>query len=107
MNEASRTPWLVLRTGADRACPRLLGIFARWRLLAYGFTFPVFYAAFFLYLLWSGVWLLDRDGIPVYFDFTNHYAAGLMSLHADTAAIYSPTEFIKAQDSLVVGASHV
>ena len=68
MKELLKIP--SIGTGSCRI-PRLLGIFATWRLLAYGYTFPVFYAAFFLYLHWRGLWLLDRSGIPVYHDFTD------------------------------------
>ncbi len=48
MSEALRT--VQAQESLDQRAPRLLGVFARWRLLAYGYTFPVFYGAFFLYL---------------------------------------------------------
>src|ERR1700726_4753978 len=53
-----------------QTAPRILGVFARWRLLAYGYTFPVFYAAFFLYLYCRGLWLVNESGALVYHDFT-------------------------------------
>jgi hypothetical protein len=87
--------------GSNQKCPRLLGILATWRLLAYGYTFPVFYAAFFLYLYWRGLWLVNSSGVPVYHDFTNIFAAGLQALRGETASIYSPSDFAKFQDTLV------
>jgi hypothetical protein len=70
--------------------PALLGVFKRWRLLAYGYTFPVFYAAFFLYLLTHGLWLLKSDGFPVYHDFNRFWVAGLHALHGENASSYAP-----------------
>src|SRR6266404_6078441 len=93
----------LLGAGAksDGRCPPLLGIFATWRLLAYGYTFPVFYAAFFLYLYWRGLWLMSNSGVPVYHDFTNVFVAGLQALHGETASVYIPAEFARLQDALV------
>jgi hypothetical protein len=85
---------------------RLLGVFAAWRLLAYGYTLPIFYTSLFIYLYWIGAWLLNREGVPVYGDFTNHFVAGSLALHGDTALIYVPAEFAKVQDALV-GTGHV
>ena len=53
---------------ARSVCP--LGIFAPWRLQAYGYTLAVGYAIFAWYLYRLGVWLLDKQGVPVYHDFT-------------------------------------
>jgi arabinofuranan 3-O-arabinosyltransferase len=84
-------------SAADAGCspaqgqsPRLLGVFKRWRLLAYGYTFPVFYAAFFLYLLTHGLWLLKGEGSPVYHDFNRFWVAGLHALHGENASLYAP-----------------
>jgi hypothetical protein len=41
---------------------RLLGVFANWLLLAYGYTFPAFYVAFLPYLYFRGLWLLCKSG---------------------------------------------
>jgi arabinofuranan 3-O-arabinosyltransferase len=81
--------------------PRLLGIFANWRLLSYGYTFPVFYAVFFLYLYSHGLWLLNKDGMPVYHDFTNMFVAGWEALHGHAASVYDPVEHLKAQERLM------
>ena len=89
------------QTGARKQCPRVLGVFANWRLLAYGYTFPVFYAAFFLYLYSHGLWLLNKDGTPVYHDFTNMFVAGWEALHGHAASVYDPVEHLKAQERLM------
>src|SRR5437868_12765567 len=91
---------------ACRKTPRLLGIFAAWRLLAYGYTVAVGYAVFALYGCWLGVWLVNKEGVPLYHDFTCAFVAGLQALHGNTASIYIPAEFIKAQEALV-GTGHV
>jgi arabinofuranan 3-O-arabinosyltransferase len=86
---------------SDRTAPRLLGVFTNWRLLAYGYTFPVFYAVFFLYLFERGLWLLNSGGIPLYHDFTYHYMAGLQALRGDIASLYDPREFTRLQEAMV------
>jgi arabinofuranan 3-O-arabinosyltransferase len=91
--------------GSDREAPRVLGIFARWRLLAYGYTFPAFYAAFFVYLYWFGTWLVNRDGVPVYGDFANQFVAGSLALRGEIASIFIPAEFVKLQQAFV-GTGH-
>jgi arabinofuranan 3-O-arabinosyltransferase len=89
-----------MRRASNRP-PRLLGVFANWRLLAYGYTFPVFYAAFFLYLYKQGLWLLNKDGMPVYHDFTYHYAGAMQVLRDDVASLYDPREFLRLQEAVV------
>jgi arabinofuranan 3-O-arabinosyltransferase len=84
-----------------RTAPRILGIFANWRLLAYGYTIPVFYVAFFAYLYSHRMWLVNPDGMPVYHDFTNMFAAGSEALHGHAASVYDPVEHLKAQEQLV------
>jgi arabinofuranan 3-O-arabinosyltransferase len=81
---------------------RVLGVFAAWRLQAYGYTFAAVYAAYFVYSsCWLGVWLVDSKGMPLYRDFTPNYVAGFLALHGHLASIYVTAEFIKAQDALV------
>ena len=93
----------IIGTGpvSGRKSRRLLGIFATWRLLAYGYTLAAFYVAFFLYLYWRGLWLVNSSGAPVYHDFTNLFVAGLQALRGETASVYIPAEFDKLQDVLV------
>lgn len=94
MSEAVRTGVIL-----DHSTPRILGIFARWRLLAYGYTFPVFYAAFFIYLYCRGLWLLNANGDPVYHDFTRFWVAGWQALYGETASLYGQAAFKHVQDT--------
>jgi arabinofuranan 3-O-arabinosyltransferase len=96
MSEALRR--VQAQASLDQNAPRPLGIFARWRLLAYGYTFPVFYGAFFLYLYRRGLWLANESGAPVYHDFTRFWVAGWQALHGETA-LHSLAEFRAVQDS--------
>jgi arabinofuranan 3-O-arabinosyltransferase len=99
MTEALRTA--EAQASSDQRAPHILGVFARWRLLAYGYTFPVFYAAFFLYLYRHGLWLANDNGAPVYHDFTCFWVAGWQALHGETASIYDLAEFKAVQAGLV------
>ena len=96
MSETFRT--IQAQASLDQTAPRLLGIFARWRLLAYGYTFPVFYAAFFLYLYWRGLWLVNESGAPVYHDFTCFWVAGWQALHGETASLSDHAAFKEVQE---------
>jgi hypothetical protein len=82
-----------------QTAPRILGVFAKWRLLAYGYTFPVFYAAFFLYLYSRGLWLANESGAPVYHDFTCFWVAGWEALHGETASLPDQAAFKEVQDN--------
>src|ERR1700752_1037865 len=97
MSEASLT--VQTRSGVDQRAPRILGVFARWRLLAYGYTFPVFYAAFFIYLYSRGLWLANGSGAAVYHDFTSFWGAGWQALHGETASLSDQPAFQEAQDN--------
>ena len=97
MSEALRT--VQPQASLDQRAPRILGVFARWRLLAYGYTFPVFYAAFFLYLYCRGLWLANESGAPVYHDFTRFWVAGWQALHGETASLHDLPAFKVIQDS--------
>jgi hypothetical protein len=87
---------------------RPLGVFAVWRLQAYGYTVAAVYAAYFLYSGWLGLWLVNSKGVARYQDFTTAFVAGLLALHGNTASIFVPAEFINAQNALlgVANASH-
>jgi Glycosyltransferase family 87 len=78
-----------------------LGIFASWRLCLYGGLFAVLWAVMLLSLYQGEHWLVKKNGVPVYTDFTNTFAAGLHALHKDTEALYIPAESLIAQDALV------
>jgi arabinofuranan 3-O-arabinosyltransferase len=97
MSEASRT--VQAQAELDQRAPRLLGVFARWRLLAYGYTFPVFYGAFFLYLYWRGLWLVNDGGAVVCHDFTYFWVAGWQALHGQSALLHDLPAFKAVQDS--------
>lgn len=86
---------------ADPHFVRPLGIFAAWRLQAYGYTLAAAYAAMFIYLYQAGTWLVDGDGRALYLDFTELFAAGLQALHGATASIYDPAQFLHVQDALL------
>jgi arabinofuranan 3-O-arabinosyltransferase len=79
--------------------PSILGIFKRWRLLAYGYTFPVFYGALFFYLYNQGLWLASGNGDPVYHDFTRFWVAGWQALHGETTSLHGQAAFKQVQDS--------
>src|SRR5438132_11768995 len=100
MSEALRS--IPVQASLDQNAPRLLGVFARWRMLAYGYTFPVFYGAFFLYLRWHGLWLADDSGAPVYHDFTDFWVAGWQAVQGETASLYGQAAFKEVQDNAVV-----
>jgi hypothetical protein len=81
--------------------PRIIGVFASWRLQAYGYALAAFYAAFLLRLYNERVWLLDSNGVPIYTEFTCQWIAGLLALHGQTASVYDPIEFLNVQRTLV------
>ena len=94
--------------GSDRVgpeprpeAPRLLGIFASWRLQAYGYTLATFYAACMVYVYWLGAWLVSARGVPLYHDFTNIWVAATEALHGKAAAVYDQAAQMKAQEALV------
>ncbi len=78
-----------------------LGIFASWRLYVYGGGFALLWAMTLLSLYQGEHWLVDKNGVPVYTDFTNVFAAGLHARHGNTAMLYIPAESLRAQDALV------
>jgi arabinofuranan 3-O-arabinosyltransferase len=85
----------------DRKFSPPLGIFANWRLHAYGYAIAGIYAAFLIAVYRAGTWLVDGAGVPVYTDFACAWAAAVQALHADAAALYDPAEFVKVQAALV------
>src|SRR6266436_9874180 len=89
------------RAVAERGSPRALGIFAAWRLQAYGYALAASYAVLLVSLYKSGFWIVDTRGVPVYSDFICPWVAGVQALHGDTALLYDPAEFAKIQEALV------
>jgi arabinofuranan 3-O-arabinosyltransferase len=90
-----------IRRPPSKFRPRPLGIFTSWRLWAYGGALATFYGALLLGFYKDGIWLVDKQGAPVYTDFTQWWVAGLQVLHGQAASLYIPAEFQKAQDALV------
>jgi hypothetical protein len=87
--------------GTRKQSPRLLGIFAAWRLQAYGYTVAAVYAASFLYAYRLGVWLVDNSGTPRLNDFVQQWIGGTQALHGETSALYDPSRFASLQTALV------
>ena len=81
---------LRIGKGADGQAVRPLGVFAAWRLQAYGYTLAAIYAAYFLFAGWLGLWLVNSKGVPRYQDFTTAFAAGLLALHGNTGQFTFP-----------------
>ncbi|MBV8578526.1 MAG: DUF2029 domain-containing protein, partial [Acetobacteraceae bacterium] len=96
MSEALRTA--RSQASSDQRAPRILGIFVKWRLLAYGYTFSVFYATFFLYVYWCGFWLVNENGAIICHDFTYFWVAGWQALHG-AASLHDLPAFKAVQES--------
>jgi Glycosyltransferase family 87 len=85
----------------ERRFPSPLGIFAAWRLQAYGYGVAAIYAAFLIAVYRAGTWLVDGAGVPVYTDFACAWAATVQALHGGAASLYDPVEFAKVQAALI------
>jgi Glycosyltransferase family 87 len=90
-------PW----AGHHNRPPRILGLFAGWRLQAYGCALAAVYAGLLLHFYLAGAWIIDRAGMPVYSDFTVAWVAGIEALWGKPALIYEPAEFIRIQSALL------
>ena len=92
-----------LRPGAgyDHRAPRILGIFAGWRLQAYGCALAAVYAGLLLHFYLGGAWITDPAGVPIYSDFTDAWVAGIEALRGKAALIYEPGEFIRIRSALL------
>ena len=97
VNEALRT--VQAQGSLGQGAPRILGVFGRWRLLAYGYTFSALYAAFFLYVYWYGFWLVNENGAIICHDFTYFWVAGCQALHGGAAPLHDLPAFKAVQDS--------
>src|SRR5271166_1115868 len=63
----SLRPW----AGHNNRPLRIFGIFAGWRLQAYGCAVAAVYAGLLLHFYLAGAWITDPAGMPVYSDFTD------------------------------------
>jgi Glycosyltransferase family 87 len=91
----------LVGTNVDSKFSPPLGIFATWRLQAYGYAIAAIYAAFLISVYRAGTWLIDGTGVPVYTDFACAWAAAVQALQGAAASLYDPAEFIKVQAALV------
>jgi arabinofuranan 3-O-arabinosyltransferase len=89
------------RTGSRGQSPRLLGIFASWRLQAYGYTLAAFYAACLMYVYCLGLWLVNSTGAPLYHDFTNIWVAATQAVNGQAASVFDQAAQMRAQEALV------
>jgi hypothetical protein len=78
--------------------PRLLGIFASWRLQAYGYTLAA-YAACLAYVYWLSL-AGEYSGVPP-ITISQHLVAGTQALHGKAAAVYDQAAQMAAQEALV------
>ena len=91
----------VTSAGHDRRLARPLGIFAPWRLCVYGGILAALYGIMLLGFYRAGIWLENRNGLPLYSDFVLPWLAAVQALHGELAAIYDPAQFLKLQEALV------
>jgi Glycosyltransferase family 87 len=87
--------------GSGQRSPRPLGVFAAWRLQAYGYTLAAAYAAMFFSMYKAGGWLVNSTGAPRLNDFTFFWIAGAQALHGNAAALYDPAALVKIQAAVV------
>src|SRR5438105_1560189 len=81
--------------------PRLLGIFAAWRLRAYSGAVAIIYAFVFSQLFRFGGWVVSNSGTPIYSDFSTAWVVGVQALHGVVTPLYNPAEFLKIQKTLL------
>jgi arabinofuranan 3-O-arabinosyltransferase len=93
----------VLCAGADAGHRpvRLLGIFAAWRLRAYGLAVVALYLALVWYGYHGGFWPVNGKGVPTTTDFTSAWIAGRQALHGHAALLYDSAEFVRLQQALI------
>jgi arabinofuranan 3-O-arabinosyltransferase len=87
--------------GRDRDRPRLLGIFAAWRLRAYGLAVAALYVALLGYGCRRGLWPVNGKGVPTSSDFIALWLAGREAVHGHAALVYDPDAFVRLQQALV------
>jgi arabinofuranan 3-O-arabinosyltransferase len=78
----------------EQATPRLLGIWAPWRLQAYGYTLAAIYAALFVLFYRGGTWLVDRGGAPIPNDFTVFLSEARQALAGNLVSGYPPLFYL-------------
>lgn len=83
-----------LAAGRQQAAPRLLGIWAPWRLQAYGFTLAAIYAALLVLFYQGGTWLVDRAGAPIPNDYTVFLTEARQALAGNLVSGYPPLFYL-------------
>jgi hypothetical protein len=91
-------------TGPDRRPRRRPDIFAAWWLTSFGGALAALTLLYFAILYRAGTWIVDRAGLPIYTDFGNQWAAGMLALHGNVAALSNPAAFTGLQAALFPGA---
>ena len=81
--------------------PRLLGIFAAWRLRAYSGAVAIVYLCVFSQLYRFGGWVISGSGEPIYSDFSTAWVVGVQAWQGQVAPLYDPAEFLKIQTALL------
>jgi hypothetical protein len=79
---------------------RSVDIFTGWWLRSFGYALAALYLLYFVILFRAGTWIVDGNGLPIYTDFANAWAAGMQALHGNAAALYDPTELAKVHAAL-------
>ena len=79
---------------------RSVDIFTGWWLQSFGYALAALYLLYFFILYRSGTWIVNGNGLPIYTDFANAWAAGIQALHGNAAALYDPAELAKVHAAL-------
>ena len=79
---------------------RSVDIFTGWWLQSFGYALAALYLLYFVILYRAGTWIVNGDGLPIYTDFANAWAAGMQALHGNAAALYDPAELAKVHAAL-------
>jgi arabinofuranan 3-O-arabinosyltransferase len=99
---SGRVDTIGAEAGFERRAVRMLGIFAPWRLQAYGYTLAAVYAFMLIGMYRYGVWLVDKTGVPLPdCDFTYWWIGGTAALHGQAASLYDPAQLTALLKSLV------
>jgi hypothetical protein len=86
---------------SNRKFVRPLGVFASWRLQAYGYTLAAAYTVFFILAHKWGMWVIDSTGKPILNDFTAFWIAAIQALRGNTAPLYDPMRLMEIQAAVV------
>lgn len=93
-------------TGNKRTSPRRRGVFATWQLQACAYTLAAAYAVVLFVWYKQGVWLVDRNGVPLpRIDFTYWWVGGVQALQGTAASMYDAAQ-LKHLLAVLVGPDH-